>query len=95
MFTGKHRCLCMDTSGYAKHRSLDNGAPAKCKPKAPTPQTKEAKFCTQALELIAEEVDKFLDAGFIKKTSYLWISNMIMVKINGEWQICINFTNLN
>ncbi|XP_059455331.1 uncharacterized protein LOC132185592 [Corylus avellana] len=46
---------------------------------------------------IAEEEEKLLAAGFIRKVDYpTWISNVVMVKkANGKWRICVDFTDLN
>ena len=40
---------------------------------------------------------KLLDADFIKVVFYLdWLANMVMVKkSNGNWRMCIDFTDLN
>ena len=44
-----------------------------------------------------EEVDKLLEAGFIREVQYpKWLANVVMVpKANGKWRVCVNFTNLN
>lgn len=44
-----------------------------------------------------EEVDKFLQAGFIRKIMYpKWLENVVMVKKrNRKWRMCVNFINLN
>ncbi|GKU97245.1 hypothetical protein SLEP1_g10414 [Rubroshorea leprosula] len=46
---------------------------------------------------IDEEVQKLLQAGFIRRVEYSeWVSNPVLVKKpNGKWRICIDFTNLN
>lgn len=46
---------------------------------------------------IEEEVQKLLDAGFIRPSLYpKWVSNIVAVpKRNGMIRICIDFTNLN
>src|SRR6185503_919256 len=43
------------------------------------------------------EVQKLLDACVIREVQYPeWLANVVMVpKKNGEWRMCINFTNLN
>jgi hypothetical protein len=40
---------------------------------------------------------RLLDAGFIREVTYpMWLSNVIMVrKKNGNWRMCIDFTDLN
>ncbi|XP_059623093.1 uncharacterized protein LOC132266252 [Cornus florida] len=45
----------------------------------------------------AEEVDRLLEAGFIREVQYpAWLSNVVVVqKKNGKWRVCIDFTNLN
>ncbi|GKU91005.1 hypothetical protein SLEP1_g4936 [Rubroshorea leprosula] len=46
---------------------------------------------------IDEEIQKLLQAGFIRRVEYSeWVSNPILVKKpNGKWRMCIDFTNLN
>ena len=46
---------------------------------------------------INDEVDRQLQAGFIREKFYLdWLSNPILIKKkNGNWRVCINFINLN
>jgi hypothetical protein len=43
------------------------------------------------------EVQRLLDAGFICEIQYpSWLANVVMVmKKNGKWIMCTNFTNLN
>ncbi|GKV15561.1 hypothetical protein SLEP1_g26343 [Rubroshorea leprosula] len=46
---------------------------------------------------IKEEVEKLLQAGFVRKVDYCkWVANPILVKkANGKWRMCIDYTNLN
>ncbi|GKV47372.1 hypothetical protein SLEP1_g54277 [Rubroshorea leprosula] len=46
---------------------------------------------------IDEEIQKLLQAGFIRRVNYSqWVSNPVLVKKpNGKWRMCIDFTNLN
>ena len=46
---------------------------------------------------ISDEVDRLLQAGFIRETFYPdWLSNTILVKKkNRKWRVCIDFTNFN
>ncbi|GKV50689.1 hypothetical protein SLEP1_g57387 [Rubroshorea leprosula] len=46
---------------------------------------------------IDEEIQKLLQAGFIRRVEYSqWVSNTVLVKKpNGKWRMCIDFTNLN
>ena len=46
---------------------------------------------------IAKEVEKLLEAGFIKEVFYpKWLTNIVMVKKNnGKWRMCVHFTDLN
>jgi hypothetical protein len=43
------------------------------------------------------EVQRLLDAGFIREVLYpSWLANVVMVKKkNGKWRMCIYFTDLN
>ncbi|GKV28123.1 hypothetical protein SLEP1_g37209 [Rubroshorea leprosula] len=46
---------------------------------------------------IDEEIQKLLQASFIRRVEYFeWVSNPVLVKKpNGKWRMCIDFTNLN
>ena len=48
-------------------------------------------------QALSEEVDRLLQAGFIRETLYPeWLANPVLVKKkNGKWRVCIDFTNLN
>ncbi|XP_059650116.1 uncharacterized protein LOC132295866 [Cornus florida] len=54
-------------------------------------------FLTRNADIIAEEVDQLLEAGFIREVQYpAWLSNVVVVqKKNRKWRVCIDFTNLN
>ncbi|GKV17243.1 hypothetical protein SLEP1_g27774 [Rubroshorea leprosula] len=58
---------------------------------------KRRLFGGERLTAIKEEVEKLLQAGFIKRVDYCeWIANPVMVKkSNGKWRMCIDYTNLN
>ena len=46
---------------------------------------------------ISDEVDRLLQASFIRETFYPdWVSDPVLVKKKkGKWRVCIDFTNLN
>ncbi|GKV47203.1 hypothetical protein SLEP1_g54121 [Rubroshorea leprosula] len=52
---------------------------------------------TSRLKAIKEEVEKLLQAGFVRKVDYCeWVANPVLVKkVNGKWRMCIDYTNLN
>ncbi|GKV47753.1 hypothetical protein SLEP1_g54620 [Rubroshorea leprosula] len=47
--------------------------------------------------VIKEEVEKLLQAGFIRRVDYCeWVANPVLVKkANSKWWMCIDYTNLN
>ena len=49
------------------------------------------------IEAVKAEVNRLLDAGFIREVSYpTWLANTVPVKKkNGKWRMCIDFTDLN
>ena len=49
------------------------------------------------LEEVKKEVQKMLDAGFIRPCRYAeWISSMVPVqKKDGRWRVCVDFRDLN
>ncbi|GKV36263.1 hypothetical protein SLEP1_g44412 [Rubroshorea leprosula] len=57
---------------------------------------KRRLFGGERLKVIKEEVEKLLQAGFIKWVDYCkWVANPVLVKkANGKWRMCINYTNL-
>ncbi|GLT87945.1 hypothetical protein SLE2022_059940 [Rubroshorea leprosula] len=58
---------------------------------------KRRLFGGERLKPIREEVQKLLQAGFMRRVDYCeWIANPVLVKkSNGKWRMCINYTNLN
>ena len=46
---------------------------------------------------MTEEVDRLLEADFIREVFYLdWLANVVMVKkSNSKWRMCIDFIDLN
>lgn len=47
-------------------------------------------------EVAKAKVQRLLDAKFIEPINYpTWLTNVVMVKKNGKWRICTNFTDLN
>ncbi|GKV30660.1 hypothetical protein SLEP1_g39449 [Rubroshorea leprosula] len=58
---------------------------------------KRCLFGGEKLQVIKEEVEKLLQAGFVRRVDYCeWVANPVLVKkANGKWRMCINYTNLN
>ncbi|KAL5559167.1 hypothetical protein UlMin_035378 [Ulmus minor] len=58
---------------------------------------KRRTFNTERYMAINTKVDKLLRAGFIEEANYPdWIANVVLVKkANGNWRVCIDFTDLN
>ncbi|GKV06071.1 hypothetical protein SLEP1_g18002 [Rubroshorea leprosula] len=58
---------------------------------------KRRLFGGERLQAIKEEVEKLLQAGFVRKVDYCeWVANPVLVKkANGKWRMCIDYTNLN
>ena len=48
-------------------------------------------------EVIKQEVDRLLEADFIREIQYPeWLSNVVVVpKKNNKWRVCVGYTNLN
>ncbi|GKV26048.1 hypothetical protein SLEP1_g35410 [Rubroshorea leprosula] len=58
---------------------------------------KRRLFGGERLNVIKEEVEKLLQAGFVRRVDYCeWVANPVLVKkANGKWRMCIDYTNLN
>ncbi|GKU96922.1 hypothetical protein SLEP1_g10102 [Rubroshorea leprosula] len=58
---------------------------------------KRRLFGLEKQAAIDEEIQKLLQASFIRRVEYSeWVSNPVLVKKpNGKWRMCIDFTNLN
>jgi uncharacterized protein YqgQ len=69
----------------------------KCCPSAKPWKQKLHKMLDEKIVVIKVEVQRLLDAGFIRKVQYLiWLANVVMAKKkNDKWRICTDFTDLN
>jgi hypothetical protein len=58
---------------------------------------KERRYTTERHETIRLEVNKLLEAGFIKPVDYpSWLANLILVEKHDRfWRMCIDYTSLN
>ena len=65
----------------------------KCKPV----QQKQRIYAPECNKAVTKEVEKLLEAGFIRKVFYPnWLANVVMVKkSNCKWRMCVDFTDLN
>jgi hypothetical protein len=60
-------------------------------------QQRARQMKAEVLEEVKKEVEKMLDAGFIRLCRYAeWISSMVPVqKKDGRWRVCVDFRDLN
>ncbi|XP_017419350.1 uncharacterized protein LOC108329586 [Vigna angularis] len=58
---------------------------------------KKRRFGEEKRKAIQVEVEKLMNAQFIRELNYTtWLSNVVMVKkSNGQWRMCVDFTDLN
>jgi hypothetical protein len=58
---------------------------------------KERRYIPERRETIRLEVNKLLEAGFIRPVDYSsWLANPVLVeKTDKFWRMCINYTSLN
>jgi hypothetical protein len=58
---------------------------------------KERRYTPERQETIRQEVNKLLEARFIRTVDYLdWLANPVLVeKPDGSWRMCIDYTSLN
>jgi hypothetical protein len=54
-------------------------------------------FAPEWNQAVAEEMQKLLQAGFIREVDYPeWLANVVLVKkTTGKWRMCVDFTDLN
>jgi len=61
-------------------------------------QTSEAeatKMNVERLQALNDEIDRLLKVNFIPKTLYPdWLTNAVLLKKNGKWRVCVDFTDL-
>src|SRR3954465_2707464 len=67
------------------------------KPEYKPVQQKKRNLGIDRQKAAEEEVDKLLEADFIREINYpQWLANVVMVKKNnGKWRMCVDFTDLN
>nr|CAN80114.1 hypothetical protein VITISV_004221 [Vitis vinifera] len=55
------------------------------------------RFHPDRQKVIKDEIDKLLEAGFVREVEYPnWLANVVVVpKKEGKWQVCVDYTNLN
>jgi hypothetical protein len=60
-------------------------------------QQRARQMRTEVLEEVKKEIEKMLEAGFIRLCRYAkWISNIVPVqKKDGWWRVCVDFRDLN
>ncbi|CAL1379065.1 unnamed protein product [Linum trigynum] len=60
-------------------------------------QQKRRNFSWERRQAVAEEVSRLLKAKFIQEVLYpTWLANVVMLKkANGQWRMCVDFTDLN
>jgi hypothetical protein len=60
-------------------------------------QQRAHQMKAEILEEVKKEVQKMLDAGFIRSSRYAeWISSVVRVqKKDGRWRVCVDFRDLN
>jgi len=67
-----------------------------CKEAKPVAQ-KKRRLGEEKKKVAMEEVQKLLNAGFIREIQYTtWLANIVLVKkSNGKWRMCTDYTDLN
>jgi hypothetical protein len=60
-------------------------------------QQRLRRFDKERCRAIGEELQKLLEAGFIKEVFHpTWLANPVLVKKkNGKWRMCVDYTSLN
>jgi hypothetical protein len=62
-----------------------------------TIKQKERRYTSERCETIQVEVNKLLEAGFIRLVDYpSWLANPVLIeKPDGSWRMCIDYISLN
>ena len=61
----------------------------------PPKKQKPRRLAKKHVEAIRQKVKKLKEAGAIKEVFFpKWLTNTIVVKKNGKWRVCVDFTNL-
>jgi hypothetical protein len=60
-------------------------------------QQRAHQMRTEVLEEVKKEIEKMLEAGFIRPCRYAkWISSIVPIqKKDGRWRVCVDFRDLN
>jgi hypothetical protein len=60
-------------------------------------QQRARQMMTEVLEEVKKEIEKMLEAGFIRLCRYAeWISSIVLIqKKDGRWRVCVDFRDLN
>jgi hypothetical protein len=60
-------------------------------------QQRARQMRTEVLEEVKKEIEKMLEAGFIRPCRYVeWISSIVPIqKKDGWWRVCMDFRDLN
>ena len=89
-FAWKHEDMLRIDRKIIQHRLNVN---PECKPV----QQKRRIFAPEHNKAVTEEVEKLLEADFIREVFYpYWLVNVVMVKkSNSKWRMCVEFTDLN
>ncbi|XP_072064357.1 uncharacterized protein [Arachis hypogaea] len=60
-------------------------------------QQKRRKLGSKRSQVVEEQVQTLLEAGFIREVKYpLWLANVVLVKKpNRNWRMCVDYTDLN
>lgn len=60
-------------------------------------QQKIRRFHPDRQKVIQEEMEKLLEARFIRKVEYPeWLANVVVAPKKGrKWRVCVDYTNLN
>ncbi|RVX04190.1 Transposon Ty3-I Gag-Pol polyprotein [Vitis vinifera] len=87
----------MDTFGYEGNSSLYCLSQVNVFPAARPVRQKIRRFHPDRQKVIRNEIDKLLEAGFIREVSYPGlVGNVVVVpKKEGKWRVCVDYTNLN
>ena len=61
-----------------------------------SPKKQKLRVVKEHVDTVKLEVQRLKEVGVIREIFFLeWLANTVVVKKNGKWRVCVDFTDLN